>query len=51
MRVVTEDELEDHLLARNPELQAELDRAYAEYLAGAGRPAADLLEELSADHG
>jgi prevent-host-death family protein len=48
---LTEDELEDHLLARNPELQAELDQAYAECLAGVGRPAAELLAELSADSG
>jgi len=45
---LSDDELEDYAVARNKELQRELDQAYAECLAGVGRPAAELLAELSA---
>jgi len=48
---LTDDELEEHLLARNESLQAELDRAFAECLEGVGRPAADVLRELSEGDG
>jgi len=45
---LTDDELEEYAIARNEDLQRELDQAYAECLAGAGRPASELLAELSA---
>jgi PHD/YefM family antitoxin component YafN of YafNO toxin-antitoxin module len=44
---LSEDEFEDYLLTRNEGLKADLEQAYAECLAGAGRPAAELLAGLS----
>jgi len=48
---LTEDEVEDYLLSRNDDLKRELAEAYLECLQGAGRPAADLLAELTDSNG
>jgi prevent-host-death family protein len=43
---VSEDDFEDWAIELNPRLRHELDAAYAECLAGAGRPAEEVLREL-----
>ena len=43
------DEFEDYLELQDPKVRADIRKSHQEYLAGKGRPAEKLLEELRAE--